>query len=435
MQYDLIIIGLGPAGIKLAQEALSANLSVLAFEKEKAGGTCLNKGCIPTKSFLHLYDTLKSIKSLKKEGVLDVDVSHSISIEKLYSRKDAIVSKLSTAVKSALISLGLEIIEQECSLQVSDSNAVVVADNREYTAKNIVIASGSTSIELQGLKFNGKDILSSDDVLSLEKLPKSMAIVGSGAIGLEWARIFSSLGVDVSIVEKASNLLPQADFEISKRIERSFKIARIPYYLNSGAVSYHSCELVLDNDKKILFEKVLVAVGRKPLIPKLSDNYSLKINSDFTTNIDNLYVVGDALGAQMLAHNASSQASALFKRLYKNSVSSELLVPSVVYGTPEIASIGLREQDIDNIDEYKVYKMQLSLLPKAWCDGDIDGLFKVITKDEKILGAHIISKEASALISQIAIAIRGDLTVEDIKDIILPHPSYSEGILEVLHCE
>ena len=184
--------------------------------------------------------------------------------------------------------------------------------------------------------------------------------------------------------------------------------------------------------ENIICDKVLCAAGRRPVLTQI-DGVDLKINVDCTTNVNNLYVTGDAAGGKMLAHAASSQARALFNNLYKGMEYIVSDIPSVIYTTPEIASIGIREQDIDNPHEYKIVKLPISYLAKSWCDGEIDGFIKLIIKDKHIKGAHIVSKEASALIMQIAIAMKADMDTDELCDVVFAHPTYSEGIMEALN--
>ena len=194
----------------------------------------------------------------------------------------------------------------------------------------------------------------------------------------------------------------------------------------SNSIAKLSCEA------EIPCEKILCAVGRKKVVPNINNNFELEIYKNCKTNVKNLYVAGDVSGVTMLAHAASHQARALFNELYNGIEFNMPNIPSVIYGSPEIASIGINEQDIDDLNDYKIYKLPVSYLAKSWCDDEIDGFIKIISHNDFIVGAHIISKEASALISQIAIAMKARLKVQDLKDVIFPHPTYSEGILEAL---
>ena len=247
------------------------------------------------------------------------------------------------------------------------------------------------------------------DVLKLDKLPKSVLIVGSGAIGIEWARIFSNFGVDVSIIELAPHLIPLADTEVSKRIERIFKQSNIKYYLNDSVEKIENKTVILKSGVVITPEIILSAVGRVPL-----------------NTYQNCVTLGDACGEIQLAHYAIHQA----KNLALGIDFQKDLTPSIIYGEPEIAWVGLREQDCD--EDCKKVTLPISALGKSWCDDSTDGFIKLITLDGYIVGAHIVSKEASALIHEILIVIQHKISVEELKKVCFAHPTYSEGIFETI---
>ncbi len=429
MNYDVAIIGLGPAGIEFAKESLKRGLKTIAFEKTSVGGTCLNLGCIPTKAMLACAEVFSKINVYSKSNVLPNTNLNEFSYENLCKKRNNIVLKLSTAVQKDLEQKGLEIVHQSACLSINNSLATIISNGVEYCAKNVIVATGSAPIDLN---FNSNDVLNSNQILQDCVLPKSILIIGSGAIGVEWARLLNSFGTKVYVVEKAQSLAPTCDKDISTRLERIFKMSKINFYKNTTVESY-SCGIArLSCGAEIPCEKILCAIGRKRILPDIVGDFSLEISKNCKTNVKNLYVAGDVSGVTMLAHAASHQARALFDELYDGIEFNMPNIPSVIYGSPEIASIGIIEQDIDDLNDYKIYKLPVSYLAKSWCDDEIDGFIKIITHNDFIVGAHIISKEASALISQIAIAMKARLKVQDLKDVIFPHPTYSEGILEAL---
>jgi len=395
MMYDVGIIGLGPAGLKFAQLALAHGLGVVCFEKSFCGGTCLNLGCIPTKAILHDVEA----------GIADWSA--------ILARKNSIVEKFRKAVEKDLTAKGAKLVFAEATI----TGSTVQAGSEDFECARIIATTGSKPLEIKGLEFDGKFILSSDDLFDLPEVPKSIAIVGSGAIGVEWARIFNTLGSEVAIIEKASNLLPASDLDVSKRLERMFKMAGVKFYKDCEVLKIEDGHLTLSNGEMLTPEKVLVAVGREAIAIEGCEN------------------IGDASAPIKLAHYASTQAQRMFEHLYEGAALKEispLEVPSIVYGTPEIAAIGVREQDAP--EGTKIYNLPVVFLAKAHCNNNIEGFIKIIADtDQKIIGAHIISKEASALITQIAILMKFGATVEDVKDIIFPHPTLSEGIFEALH--
>ena len=418
--YDLIIVGLGPGGMRAANCALKNNLKVLAFEENVIGGCCLNKGCVPTKAIIHASQIYNEIQNASKFGVI-FDEKPKLDFKTVFQNKNTVISKLAHASEVELAKKGLTIIKEHAEIDYENISV------NGYKAKNIIVATGSIPYELKNLPFDGENILSSDDILNLEELPKSITIIGTGAIGVEWARIFSNFGVEVSVVEKAENILPLMDVDIQKRMTRIFKQKRIKIYTNTSAVSFENGILKLDNGVEIQSEKTLVAVGRKRCVPD-----GLICNSDLTTNYKNVYVAGDVVSSKMLAHTASAQCSVIINKILDKeySLPKNEEIPSVIYGSPEVASIGLNEQDAPYGS--KIYNLPVSYLAKSWCDNNIDGFIKIITKDDLIIGAHVVSNEASSLITSIQIMMKKDVKVTDIEEFIFAHPTYSEGIQEAI---
>ena len=428
--FDLAVIGLGPAGLEAINIAVKNNLKVVAFEKNELGGTCLNVGCIPTKAILHSSSLYKEIKNSSKVGI-DITDNISINWQQVTTRQKEIVNKFTKLLNMAT-SKNITLVKQEASLKVLGDDVEIIANNEIYKAKNIIIATGSTAFELPNLPFDNEFILNSDDMFKLEKLPSSIAIVGSGAIGLEWAKIMSDFGVEVKLIEKAQNLAPNLDIELQKRIERILKINKIDFYKDDFIVDIKDNNVVLNSGKSFNVDKVLVAVGRKKILPEIISDNEFEVFDNMQSNIKNVCVAGDALGGLMLAHNASYQAHQIMNKILNNKEITKKLVPSVIYITPEIASIGLREQDIENVEEYKISKLMITSIAKSWCDEAADGIIKIITKDNILVGAHVVIKEASSLISIFAVLIDKKINLDEISEMIFPHPSYAEAILEVV---
>lgn len=404
MKFDLGIIGGGPAGYTAAFQARQKGLSVVLFEKDKIGGVCLNRGCIPTKAILHSAQVFEEMKCSESLGLYCTDVK--VDYEKVVERKNKIVEKLRKSLELSLKNAGVTVINSEASVL----DGKIYADGEVYECGKIITATGSTPRDFEDLRFDHEFILSSDDVLNLTKLPENIVIIGSGAIGIEWARIFSAFGVDVSIVELAEHLLPLADLEVSKRIERIFKSKKIKMYLSSAVEKIENRTVTLKSGETLQPSLVLLAVGRKP--EKIEESECC---------------IGDACGKIQLAHFAIKQAISEVVGIDFN----EKLVPSVVYGCPEIAWVGEREQDLEE-GNYQKSNMLISALGKSHCDECTEGFIKILSRDGKIIGAHIVSKEASALIQQITIAMQNNMTIDDLKKVCFAHPTYSEGIFESL---
>ena len=408
-QFDLGIIGGGPAGYTAAFQARAKGLSVVLFEKDKVGGVCLNRGCIPTKAILYSAELYEEIKSALDLGITVENVSFDYS--KVIERKDKIVEKLRKSLELSLKNAGVVVINAEATLNpCSKEFKNIVANNEIYECKKVIVATGSKPRDFEGLKFDHEFILSSDDILNLKTLPKSVVIIGSGAIGIEWARILSAFDVEVTIVEMAEHLLPLADIEVSKRVERIFKAKKIKFYTSNGVEKIENGNVVLKSGEILNPELVLLAAGRTPQPLENSET-----------------CIGDACGQIQLAHFAIKQA---FEEI-ANIKFDKNLVPSVVYGCPEIAWVGKREQDLE-VGSYKKSNLLISALGKSHCDNCSDGFIKILSQNGKIVGAHVVSKEASSLIQEITIAMQNNIAIDDLKKVCFAHPTYSEGIFECL---
>ena len=403
--FDYGIIGGGPAGYTASMFLAQQGYSVILFEKDKLGGTCLNRGCIPTKSFLHSSDIYAEAIRALQAGELTGSINFDFS--KVLEKKDKTVEKVRKALELAVKNCGVKVVYAEAC--VSGENTIKTSEE-EYRVSKIIIATGSKPREIKGLEFDGKFILSSDDVLNLQTLPKSVLIVGSGAIGIEWARIFSNFGVETTVVEMAEHLIPIADTEVSKRIERIFKQKKIKFYLKDGVEKISNKTITLKSGCIIEPDIVLTAAGREAVCPSCGSNA----------------VLGDACKEIMLAHYAIQQA----KEFALGIPCDKTLIPSVIYGEPEIAWVGLREQDCD--ESYTKILLPVTALGKAWCDDATEGFIKLITKNNQICGAHIISKEASSLIHIILLAMQNNITADELKKVCFAHPTYAEGIFETL---
>ena len=403
--FDYGIIGGGPAGYTAAMLLAKQGFSVVLFEKDKLGGTCLNRGCIPTKSFLHSSELYSKILKSEEIGISFENLKFDFL--KVIEQKDKTVEKVRKALELAVKNSGVKTVYEEACIIRENT---IKAGEEIYTIKNIILASGSKPKEILGFEFDGEFILSSDDILNITSLPSKVLIVGSGAIGIEWARIFSNFGVKVYISEIAEHLLPNADIEVSKRIERIFKQNGITFYLKNRIEKIDGRTVFLQNGEEINPDFILSAVGREPVC-----------------NIEGCSsIIGDACGEIQLAHYAIQQA----KKIALGTECHKDLIPSVIYGEPEIAWLGIREQDCD--ETYKIVKLPITALGKSWCDNSTEGFIKVITKQNQICGVHIVSKEASAMIHTFLVAMQNNISIDNLKNICFAHPTYSEGIAEVI---
>lgn len=406
-KYDIGIIGAGPAGYSAALHAASKGKSVLLIEKDNIGGVCLNKGCIPTKSIMHASEVYKQMKDSEKLGIHAENIT--LDYSKVIERKNKTIELLRKNIELALKNAKVNTIKAEGKILNKNE---ICADSTIYFCSKIICATGSSPKIIKGLEFDHKFLLSSDDILELDKLPKSIVIIGSGAIGIEWARIFNNFGIETTVIELAPHLLPIADEEVSKRIERIFKTNKIKFYTGVTVEKIENKKITLSNSETLEPEIVLVATGRTP---------------NNLQKIDGIEYIGDVSGEIQLAHYAIKQAIELTDCIpFRKD-----LTPSVIYGTPEIAWVGKREQNLQ-AEEYQKAVTLVSSLGKAHCDSQTDGFIKLLVQNDKIVGAHIVSAEASALIQQIIIAMQNDISAEKLKEICFAHPTYSEGIFESL---
>lgn len=410
-EFDFGIIGSGPAGYTAALSAASAGKKVVLFEKDSIGGICLNRGCIPTKTMLHSAEIYEYLNNSLDLGIC-VD-NCKVDFSKIAERKRAVVEKLRSGLERSFKNAGIVTIQAQA--RIIDKNTIE-AGGEKYSCGQIIAAPGSSPRVIKGMEYDHKFILSSDDVLNFETLPESIVIIGSGAIGIEFSRILSAFNVQVTIVEIAENLLPLADFEVSKRVERIFKSKNINFYTGTSVEKIEKTDkgvqILLSNGQTLNADCTLLAVGRVP---------------NKIENIEGVTCIGDAAGSIQLAHFASKQALEKVVQIPFD----ETLVPSVVYGSPEIAWIGKREQDLEP-GTYQKAMIPISALAKSQCDNALDGMMKILVRDDRIIGAHIVSKEASSLIQQIVIAMQANVSVERLKAVCFAHPTYSEGIFECL---
>ena len=404
--YDYGIIGSGPAGLTASFIAAKQGFSVILFEKEELGGVCLNKGAIPTKTILNSVELYKEIKNLKELGIEVSDVK--LNLSKIMERKDEVIEKLKKHFEKEIDEHNITFIKKEAHLI---DEHTIECDGNQYKCSKVIAATGSTPKPFRNLDFDHKFILNSEDLLNITEVPEKVVIIGAGAEGVEWARIFNAMGTEVTIAEKTSRLIHEADIEISKELEKIFKEQGIKTYLSTDLDHIKDKKVTLSNGEIIEPDFVLIAIGRHV--------------TRFDNDNNNITYLGDAYGSLMLATFASYQARALVSDI----VFDNVFVPSVVYGTPEIAWIGANEQDLPN-GSYDKVVYPLNKLAKANCDNQTEGFVKILTYQGYIIGAHIIGKEASALIHEFAIAMQNNIKVSELKKVCFAHPTYSEAVYE-----
>lgn len=450
MEKDIVIIGGGPGGYVAAIRAAQLGAKVCIIEKGELGGTCLNRGCIPTKALYKNAEILNTLNNIGEFGIV-ID-SYSINLEQIQNRKAGIVNKLVSGVEQLLKANNVEIIIASAFLK--DKNTVSVelknGDLREITTKNIIIATGSIpSIpNIPGISLPG--VFTSEDMLEFKEVPNSLAIIGGGVIGMEFAGIFNALGSKVTVIEFLPNILALVDTDLTKRLSVSLKRKGMDINTGTKVISIEKSNeglIVTAEGKKgqIVFaaDNVLVSVGRTPVTEGLNieslgigiNRKAIVVDENYETNIPGIYAIGDVNGKSMLAHAATHQGKKVVERImeYSSSYSKEV-IPSCIFVFPEIACVGITENEAKEKGiEYKTSKFLFGANGKALALGEGEGMIKVIASlDNSIIGVHIMGPHASDLIHEGAMAINKNMKVEDISSMIHAHPTLSEAFEEAV---
>ena len=450
MQMDVVVIGGGPGGYVAAIKAAQLGAKTCVVEMDKVGGTCLNRGCIPTKALYRNAEILNTLKEIDKFGISVP--SYEVDINKVHDRKEEVVNTLVSGVEQLLKANGVEVVEGRAVLK--DKHTVVVTlnsgDTREITTKNIILATGSkpSMPPIEGADIDG--IMTSDDILNLREIPDTLLVIGGGVIGMEFAGIFNSLGTKVTVIQSGDGILKFADSDLTKRLTASVKKKGVNVQLNTRIKKIEkggSGFIVTADGKKgeVTFEaeKVLMSIGRSPLTENIGleevgiefDKRGIKVNDKFETNVEGIYAIGDVNGKCMLAHAASHQGITVAERIMgHDSDANHDLVPNCVFVFPELSTIGPSEDDLKaEGKEYKVSKFMFAANGKALSLGETEGLVKVIAdKDDTIIGVHILGPHASDLIHEGVLAVNKKMNVKDIADTIHAHPTLSESFVEAV---
>jgi dihydrolipoamide dehydrogenase len=435
--YDLVIIGGGPAGYVGAIRASQFGLSVALIEGKKVGGTCLNIGCIPTKTFLSYAENIYHMKNSRKGILVD---KFNINKEEIYKEKEDVVNKLTGGVEALLKGYGVTLIKDFASF--TDNNTIKAGDEI-LSFKKAIIATGSKSLIPKSL-FIEDYTVDSTYVLENPELGKSVIIVGGGVIGCELAFILKSFGMDVTIVEKMPQILINEDKDMTRPIETSFRKKGIKLITGVGVKKIEKGKVILENDKQLISDKCVIAIGRIPntknLDPekagiKVGEKGEILVNKDFLTHNKNIYAVGDVVGGIQLAHYASAMACKVVAGIAEKDYAPNLdFIPSVTYSIPELATIGMTEKKAKEEGiEYRVGKFMYAANGKALSMGETGGAIKILAnKDDKLIGASIVGHGADNLIMPLVVGVSLNLKASDLAKLVYPHPTLSEIILEAL---
>ena len=452
--FDVIIIGAGPGGYVCAIRAAQLGLKTACIESRSTlGGTCLNVGCIPSKSLLNLSEYYyKAQKEFNKLGIEASDIK--LNLSKMMSNKNKSVLTLTKGIEYLFKKNKINHIKGEGS--ITSQNEVTVRDTSGkktvYQAKNIVISSGSNPTSLPGIKIDEKTIVSSTTALSFKEVPKKLVIIGGGYIGLEMGSIWKRLGADVTVIEFLDHIISGMDRDISKEFLTILKKQGLNFKLNTKVTSVNIIKNTAIVDftnnqfserERVEADKVLVAVGRKPNIEALNlkkvnikiDNQNrININEKFETSVKNIFAIGDVVAGPMLAHKAEEEGIAVAEIIAGQAGHVNYnVIPGVIYTSPEVATIGKTEEQLkkENV-KYKIGKFPFLANSRAKVNNETEGFVKFIAdeKTDKVLGVHMIGPQVGNMISEIAVAMEFGASAEDIARTCHAHPTHTEAIKE-----
>ena len=451
--FDLIVIGGGPGGYVCAIRAAQLGLKTACVESRGAlGGTCLNVGCIPSKSLLNLSENFHKAKTdFNKQGIEIAGIK--LNIEKMMSNKNKSIQVLTKGVEFLFKKNKVTYIKGK-GVIFSKNNVVVYDNNKKssFNSKNIVIATGSAAASLPGIEIDEKNIISSTGALSLNKVPKKLAIIGGGYIGLEMGSVWSRLGSEVTVLEYLDYITPGMDREVSNEFQKiltkqgikfkmSSKVNSVKKNINGVTINY--TDIKNSKDETLEFDKVLVSVGRKPYTEGLNltkigvkkdKKGRIEVNEKLQTSIKNIYAIGDVIKGPMLAHKAEEEGIAVAEILAGQAGHVNYnVIPGVVYTSPEVATVGKTEEQLkEEKKSYKVGKFPFMANSRAKVNNQTEGFVKILadSKTDKVLGVHIIGPHCGDMIAEMALAMEFGASAEDIARTCHAHPTHTEAIKE-----
>jgi dihydrolipoamide dehydrogenase len=446
-KVDLAVLGGGPGGYVASIRASKLGLTTAVIEKNHLGGVCLNCGCIPTKTLYHVAVTLEEIKKAKNFGI-DVSLP-KLDFKKVMAIKDSIIETQRTSIAFQFKKNNVELIKGVGKVAVKGRVTVKTSSGQdiEIEAKNIIIATGSSASDVEPFEMSEDGIIDNIGILSLKEIPESLLIIGGGVVGSEFANIFSSFGSKVTIVEMLPRILSAEDEGVAELIYKIFRKKAVNVFTGSKVESFKKSGkkflCTTSGGDKITADKILISVGRKPNSTGIgleeagvevdSKGY-IKVDSYLKTNVDGIYAIGDVIGGFQLAHVASEEGKVAVENIMgKAKEMSYDVIPWAVFTSPEIGSVGLNEVQARE----KNIKVCTGIFPfsssgKAYITGETEGFIKIVTNSEtgEILGAQIVGPQASNLVHEVAVAMKGELLVDDIASTVHSHPTLSEAVME-----
>ena len=451
MQYDVVVIGSGPGGYVSAIRCAQLGLKTAIVEKYNTlGGTCLNVGCIPSKSLLdsseHFHNAIHNFEQHGIEGP-----APKVNMPKLISRKDSVVDTTCQGIDFLMKKNKIEVIHGLASL-INDTSIEVNGSKKvKINARNIILATGSKPIELPFAKFDKERVISSTEALNLQEIPKRLVVIGGGVIGLEMGSVYKRLGSEVTVVEYGKSLIPNMDDSCGKELQRSLRKLGIKFHLSTkvdrvirkGKTVNVSGFDSKGNSFSLEADYCLVAVGRKAYTKglnldkaglELDDQGRIKVDHNLQTSKPNIFAIGDVVRGAMLAHKAEDEGVSVAEFIAGQKPHIDYnLIPNIVYTWPEVASVGKTENELKEMGkDYKVGSFPMRALGRSRASGDIDGVVKILadSDSDEVLGVHIVAARAADLIMEAVVAMEFRASAEDIARICHGHPTYAEAIKE-----
>lgn len=447
MRYPIAILGAGPGGYVAAIRAAQLGAKVAVVEQDALGGTCLNRGCIPTKALLAGASIVEAIKRAEAFGI-QVQGYH-LDYSRLVARKDAVVKQLRQGIGYLFKKNKVDLFPGKGHL-ISPRRIAVTnpsGEVQEIEAENIIIATGSDPALLPGLGYNGRTVVTSTEALAWDTLPESIIIIGGGVIGCEFATLFSTLGVKVTIVELLPTILPMIDSELSRRYQMLLKKVGVEIRTQAHVTAVEGegekAKVTLSGGETLTADKVLISIGRKfntqglgleNVGIALGPKGEIVVDDYLRTNVEGVYAIGDVTGRMQLAHVASAQGIAAVQTILGRPTKVNYdAVPSCIFTSPEIATVGLTQEEAERRGlKVKVGKFYFLASGKAQAMGETDGLVKIVAdaSDDRVLGVHIMGPHATELIAEATLAVTQGIKAKELAACIHAHPTLSEAIME-----
>ena len=449
--YDLAVVGAGPGGYVAAIRASSLGLQTVLIDREKhPGGTCLNRGCIPTKVLCHISERYRESGEYKNIGIIANDVT--LDIEAIQNRKNSVVSQLQKSLTHLISKKKIDLMHGEAKVSKDKTISIKGKDSDTLTAKYILLATGSRAVVPASWEVDSDLLMTSDEILNIKKIPKTLLVIGGGVIGMEFVSIFSSFGSRVTVVEALPTILPFEDQDISSGLKRVFTKRKVVFHTNTKVpdIKKTNQSLQVSFSKKDgesfddNFEAALISIGRTPVhdgIEKLhletKDNgYFIKVNEFYETSLSDFYAVGDLTGNTGLAHGASAEGIVFAEKIagLNPKPLNYHYIPNCIYTDPEIARVGLTEEKAREIygKEIETETYPLRTIGKALVSNQIEGMAKIIIekKYKEVIGISLMGANVTEMIAGFTLGLNIESTLEDFSNTVFPHPSLSEMVME-----